>query len=284
MKTIGADLLAHLRSETTTLCTLWKLTRRDGEILGFTDHDTDLVYGGLTYAAATGYTRSAISANSTLAVDNLDIEGILSSGALTSDDIRAGIYDWCELLVSLVNYADLTMGAVILRRGTLGEFTLKSGAFVTELRGVSQSLSRNFLRVYTADCTADLGDSRCKVILTSYTDTGAVSAISTQRRIFTASITGGRAAGFYNGGLLVWTSGLNAGAKQEVKTVSGSTVTLYLPSGEDIAASDAFTIRAGCDKTTATCFTKFANIVNNRSFPFIPGRDKVLRSPDAKPT
>jgi uncharacterized phage protein (TIGR02218 family) len=283
MKAISADLLAHLQSETTTTCTLWKLTRRDGEILGFTDHDTDLVYGGLTYAAATGYTRSAISANSTLAVDNLDIEGILASGAVTSDDIRAGLYDWCELLVSLVNYADLAMGAVILRRGKLGEFTLKSGAYVTELRGVSQALSRNFLRVYTADCTADLGDNRCKVVLAGYTDTGAVSAITTQRRIFTASITGGRAAGFYDGGLLTWTSGLNLGAKHEVKTVSGSTVTLYLPIGEDIAASDAFTIRAGCDKAIATCFAKFANIANNRSFPFIPGRDRVLRTPDAKP-
>jgi uncharacterized phage protein (TIGR02218 family) len=283
MKAISSGLTAHIESETTTLCTLWKLTRRDGEILGFTDHDTDVVYGGLTYAAATGYTRSAVSANATLAVDNLDIEGILASGALTGDEIRAGIYDWCELLVSLVNYADLTMGDVILRRGTLGEFTLKAGAFVTELRGISQALSRNFLRVYTADCTADLGDARCKVILTGYTDTGAVSAISTQRRIFTASITGGRAAGFYDGGLLSWTSGPNAGAKQEVKTVAGSTVTLYLPSGADIAASDAFTIRAGCDKTTAICHGKFNNIVNNRSFPFIPGRDRVLRTPDAKP-
>ena len=284
MKTIGADLLAHLQGEATTLATLWKLTTRGGDILGFTDHDADVIYDGVTYQAATGYTRSAISANSTLAVDNVDLEGILASGALTADDIRAGVYDWCELLVSLINYADLTQGAVILRRGTLGEFTLKSGAYLTELRGVSQSLSRNFLRVYTADCTADLGDSRCKVSLAGYTDTGSVSTISTQRRIFTASLTGGRAAGFYDGGLLTWTSGLNVGAKQEVKTVSGSTITLYLPSPEDIAASDTFTIRAGCDKTTATCTAKFANIANNRSFPFIPGRDKVLRTPDAKPT
>jgi uncharacterized phage protein (TIGR02218 family) len=283
MKTIGADLLAHLQGETTTLATIWKLTRRDGVILGFTDHDTDLVYGGVTYAAATGYTRSAISANSTLAVDNVDLEGILASGALSADDIRAGFFDWAELLVSLVNYADLGQGAVILRRGTLGEFTLRAGSYTTELRGISQALSRNFIQVYTADCRADLGDSRCKVNLASYTDTGTVSAVSTQRRIFSASIGGGRAAGFYDGGLLTWTSGANSGVKQEVKTVASGTVTLYLPSGEDIAASDGFTIQAGCDKAYTTCYAKFNNIVNNRSFPFIPGTDKVNRTPNAKP-
>lgn len=284
MKAIGAGLLAHLAGETTTLATIWKLTRRDGAVLGFTDHDADLSVGGVSYFAATGYTRSAISANSTLAVDNVDLEGILASGALTADDIRAGLYDWAELLVSLVNYADLTQGTVILRRGSLGEFTLIAGSYTTELRGVSQSLSRNFIQVYTADCRADLGDARCKVNLASYTDTGSVSAITTQRRVFTASITGSRASGFHDGGLLTWTGGANTGLKQEVKTRVGSTVTLYLPSGEDIAATDTFTLQAGCDKAYTTCYAKFNNIANNRSFPFLPGADKVNRVPNAKST
>jgi uncharacterized phage protein (TIGR02218 family) len=44
-----------------------------------------------------------------------------------------------------------------------------------------------------------------------------------------------------------------------------------------IAMSDTFTIRAGCDKRIATCGTKFANVVNFRGFPNIPGQDVVLR-------
>lgn len=283
MKTIGADLLAHLQGETTTLCTLWRLTRRDGTVLGFTDHDTDLNVSAIVYAAATGYTRSAITSNSTLAVDNLDIEGLLASGAIDADDIRAGLYDWAELLVSLVNYANVSQGTIILRRGTLGEFTLRNGVFVTELRGLSQSLARNFISVYTADCRADLGDSLCKVNMASHTETGDVTgSITTQRRVFNAAITGSRPAGYFNGGLLTWTGGANLGSAQEVKTVASGTVTLYLPSGEDIALTDTFSIQAGCDKSHTTCHTKFANIANNRSFPFIPGADQIRKVPDAR--
>ncbi|MFQ8433709.1 phage BR0599 family protein [Amaricoccus sp. W119] len=40
---------------------------------------------------------------------------------------------------------------------------------------------------------------------------------------------------------------------------------------------DGFTLVAGCDKTAATCASKFANIANFRGFPHIPGQDTVLR-------
>lgn len=284
MKTASVELLAHLASECTTLCTLWKLTRRDATILGFTDHDTDLTFESVLYSATTGYTRTALTSNSTLSVDNMDLEGILASGALTSDDIRGGLYDWAELRVLVINYADLTQGSILLRRGTLGEFTIKAGTFVSELRGLSQALSRNFVKVVTPDCGADLGDDRCKVNMAAHTETGDVGTVTTQRRVFTATITGSRPAGYFDGGLLTWTGGANLGAAQEVKTVASGTVTLYLPSGEDIAGPDTFNIQAGCDKTTATCYGTFNNIVNNRSYPFIPGADKVNRTPNARTT
>jgi uncharacterized phage protein (TIGR02218 family) len=36
------------------------------------------------------------------------------------------------------------------------------------------------------------------------------------------------------------------------------------------SAGDAFTAYPGCDKTQATCTTKFANLGAFRGFPFIP--------------
>ena len=47
-----------------------------------------------------------------------------------------------------------------------------------------------------------------------------------------------------------------------------------------IAPGDAFTIRAGCDKQFATCKAKFANAVNFRGFPLMPGDDVVVRYPN----
>jgi len=44
-----------------------------------------------------------------------------------------------------------------------------------------------------------------------------------------------------------------------------------------IAESDAFAIRAGCDKRIETCGAKITSTANFRDFPHIPGQDAVLR-------
>jgi len=39
MKTLTDDLQAHFASGTTTLAWCWRITRADGVVFGFTDHD-----------------------------------------------------------------------------------------------------------------------------------------------------------------------------------------------------------------------------------------------------
>jgi len=47
----------------------------------------------------------------------------------------------------------------------------------------------------------------------------------------------------------------------------------------DFAAGDEVELRAGCDKTLATCRDTFDNIYNMRAEPYVPGMDKVLTTP-----
>ena len=114
MKPISTALTAHIAGEVTTLATCWKLTRRDATTLCFTDHDQDIVFESNTYKAATGFTPSAIHNSGSLAVDNLDVEGMLSSGSITETDIMAGLYDFAAIAIFQVNYKDLTQGALKL--------------------------------------------------------------------------------------------------------------------------------------------------------------------------
>jgi len=58
MKALSPDLAAHLASGATTLCWCWRVVRRDGVVLGFTDHDRALTFDGTTYEAASGFTAS----------------------------------------------------------------------------------------------------------------------------------------------------------------------------------------------------------------------------------
>jgi len=45
------------------------------------------------------------------------------------------------------------------------------------------------------------------------------------------------------------------------------------------AVSHAFTVTFGCDKRFSTCRDRFANGVNFRGFPHIPGNDFVIAYP-----
>ena len=90
MKTISVGLAQQLAGEVTTLATCWQITRRDGVVLGFTDHVRDLDLEGVIYKAASGYTRTAIRSTADLAVDNLDVESVFSDEGITEEDLRAG--------------------------------------------------------------------------------------------------------------------------------------------------------------------------------------------------
>ena len=54
---------------------------------------------------------------------------------------------------------------------------------------------------------------------------------------------------------------------------------LWQRAPQAIKVGDTFRVTAGCDKTHATCRKKFANAVNFRGFPHMPGNDFIIRMP-----
>src|SRR5580698_6494215 len=127
MRSASAALVNHLAGEVTTLATCWKVTRTDSTVMGFTDYVNDITISGVTYVAATGATPTGIASSDQFSVDNLDVQGILSSAAITEEDIGAGKYDYAAIESFAVNVSDLTQGILIYRVGWLGEVTLKNG-------------------------------------------------------------------------------------------------------------------------------------------------------------
>jgi uncharacterized phage protein (TIGR02218 family) len=281
MKTVSAALVQHLAGEVTTLATCWKITRRDGVVLGFTDHVRDLDVDGVTYRAASGYTRTAIRSTADLAVDNLDVESVFADDGITEEDLRAGRYDFAEVRMFLVDYEDLGEGILKLRRGWLGEVSIRDGRYVAELRGLAQKLQMAVGEVYAPDCAADLGDARCGVDLAALEESGSVTAVTS---ITTVETSLAEATGWYDGGELLWTSGANAGQTVAVRhwDAGTGTLSLFLPALHAMQPGDAFTVRPGCNKSFATCRGKFGNAINFRGFPHVPGTDQVLRYPDAQ--
>lgn len=290
MKDIPAALLAHMAEEVTTLATCWKATLQDASVLGFTSHVEDLVIDGVTYEAAAGYTPTAIDTSGDLAVDNLEVEGLLDSPAITEDDLLAGRWDHAQIEIFEINYEDTSMGVNKLRRGWLGEVRLGRTNFVAELRGLSQRLQQNIIELTSASCRATLGDARCTKDLTDYTTTGAADVVTNNRQFTTdlpsstvrlTPLTTGAPDDDYFG-LIAWTSGANADLEMEVKTYDAVTgeLLLQLQMPYDIASGDTFTIVARCGKRIIEdCKTRFGNVPNFRGEPYKPAPNQIIRGP-----
>ncbi|SEO15754.1 phage conserved hypothetical protein BR0599 [Paracoccus alcaliphilus] len=281
MKSLAPDLQSHLDDGTTTLAWCWRITRADGMTLGFTDHDRALAFGGTDFEPESGLSASEIRAGSDLSADSQDAEGALTSDRITETDILDGRWDNALVEVWRVNW-EAPGQRVLIRRGSIGELRRGRVAFVAEVRSLAHVLGQTVGRVFQGTCDAALGDSRCGVNLNdaAYTGTGAV-VDRVRDRAFTASGIGGFASGWFAFGYLEWTSGPNSDRQAEImlhELASGIvTITLLEAPVRPVGGGDAFTIRAGCDKRSATCTAKFANILNFRGFPNIPGQDAVIR-------
>lgn len=278
MKAASSELAAHLAQEVTTLASCWKVTRRDGEVLGFTDHDSDLLVAGISYAAASGFTPSAIDSSARLNVDNMELQGLLSADYIREADILAGKYDYAKVEVFWVNYQDVSQGILRQRIGWIGEVRVQGQQFVAELRGFSQALAGQVGSHYTPVCRANFADARCKLSAASYTVSGAVSSASSAARHQFTDTSRSEDANHFAFGNVTFTSGSNAGLSMEVKAFADGCFTLVLPMPFVIEIGDAYTAIAGCDKRFETCSGRFDNALNFRGEPHVAGTDKLLET------
>ena len=160
-KVVLAGMTTHLGLTVTSLTTLTRITRTDGVNFYFTDHDAAIPFddgdGLQTYTASASYSRTAISNNAAMSVDNMDVEGVFDDDEIKEDELRAGLFDYAEIKFSIVNWKDTTDGNIKMRRGKFGEVVLTpQGIFRAEVRGLTQELSQNIVENTQAECRADL--------------------------------------------------------------------------------------------------------------------------------
>jgi uncharacterized phage protein (TIGR02218 family) len=283
VKNWSPELQASYAKGTTTLATCVKITRRDGVVLCMTSHDSALEVDGVWYLPAVGYTASEVESTSELNPDNLEVTGVLKSPAITDEDIHAGVWDYAAVLLFEVDYEDTTIGINELRAGTFGEVKGGRSQFNAEFRGLMQAYTRRIVRLTTKDCTADLGDSRCKINLAAWTVTGTVAGVTDNRVISDGARS--EADDWFTAGKLTFLSGLNAGLSMEVKRSTSGQLTLHERMPYEIQTGDTYSVYAGCTKRAfEDCRDKFNNYVNFRGFPDVPGASVYRRGSEGVST
>lgn len=270
-------LAAHFGREVTTVCHCWRLIRQDGSIAGFTDHDRVLTFDGTVFEPETGFSASEARDALGLGVDTVDVEGALSSDRISDEDIAAGLYDGARIQTFIVNWRKPDDFACT-RVATIGKITRSDGRFVAELESLVHALDQPNGRTVMRTCDAEVSDARCRFGLDQpgFTAIGSVASLLPLGGVYAHGLDIFD-PGWFSKGLLTWTSGDRTGRSERIadhRGEDGQVLLVLEPSiGPAIAAGDTFSLTAGCDKTFATCKAKFANSLNFRGFPHLPGND-----------
>ena len=183
MRALSPELAAAVDREAATLCTAWIVTRADGAVFAFTDHDRPLRLGEVTCEPASGWTLGAADGELGGAPGQGSAAGALSSDALTEADIAAGRFDGAVVETFRVDWSAPEQ-RVRLRRETVQRIVRTGAGFTAELEGPLARLRDVVGRAYDRRCDARLGDGRCRVDLDAFPGATCDKSFATCRETF----------------------------------------------------------------------------------------------------
>jgi uncharacterized phage protein (TIGR02218 family) len=274
-----------LRGGTHRLAKCWRITRRDGRVMRFASHDQPLTIAGKVYEAIGGIAATASRAESELKDKNQDFVGLLSSDAITDDDLRAGRYRNAMVEEFCVNWELPEFGRHYLNRFWVGDTKWNGVTWEASVNGHARFLKQKIGGVWGRMCRYHFGEPKCFYALHGETYRAVkVASVVDPRRKFradTADITTTLANNHFAHGRLTWRSGPNYAIESYVRKYTHSTREFELAEKVpfDITDEHYFDVSQGCDGLFSSCQAK-DNKDNFGGEPHIPGTDKALSTPD----
>lgn len=169
MRSLSPALADHIEAGATTLCFVWTLRLVDGTVLGFTDHDRDIIWNGVRYVADTGMSGGSTDARLGFSTDSGVVQGVLSSTQISDADIDTGRLRDATLDMAVINWQDPHQ-SVKMTTGYIGEISRRGQQFTLEWLGQGTKLDRAQGRVFSRQCDAEFGDARCGLNAADFPD------------------------------------------------------------------------------------------------------------------
>lgn len=276
MRNLPALLEAELQGAAYGICRLVEITRKNGTVLRIAESQTDLTVDGETFTRARGFRVSSLPFRLNAASNSAEFEiSVVDGGTPDPDDLRNGLFDSAEVVISAASHLIPANGKIDLFRGNFGDITLTDAGLVhVRVMGLLSRADRLLVEHYSPMCRTFFGDARCKVDLGPLTQSATVTAISG----FDIIISGAAAAqpdDYWNLGLVIPTSGPGVGDAFETRDwIAGSAlIKTYLPAVGKLYVGNSVNLTPGCDFTRAMCNDRWNNIINYRGEPWVPGED-----------
>ncbi|MCF6293198.1 MAG: DUF2163 domain-containing protein [Robiginitomaculum sp.] len=283
MREISQSLQNKLETGVTRLCWCWKISRQDGSVFTFTDHDQDLNFDGLVWQAATGLTPGVIETSTGFATGSAGSAGSILHDSLTAEDLKNGKFAAASVQIWRVDWQN-PIDRVGVWAGELGDISLQDNVFNAELVSNSRKLDRSIGRSFSKSCDANLGDVRCGFDFANSPWSETVTILEVLSSVlFSVSGVNLPEQNWYVYGRVDWLDAdkiTNSRLINTHYTAGGVEVfQLLLPPDIPMQAGDQIRMIVGCGKSLTHCSARFSNAGNFRGCPFMPGNDQLLATP-----
>lgn len=269
---------------------IYTLTLAGGQVLRWSGADRALTVNSQVYALGPkikrGRVRFVVGVEvSSLSVTLWDEGGTLINGKPLLAFIRARGLFGARLKLSRVFWGFGDAGPV----GSLNWFPGRVSTCVVDRNEAQLQVKSDTElldtmvpgEVYQPGCLNTVYDSACGADRAAFTFTAAATAATNVTRIsFGHAMAQG--SGFFDLGVIRFTSGANAGISRTVKQYLSGILTVLQPWPFPVAIGDAFSVEAGCNKALANAngcpkFHSAANVILRfRGQPFIPVPETVI--------
>jgi uncharacterized phage protein (TIGR02218 family) len=256
----------------------------DGSVLRTTSADVALSFGGNTWLSESPIierTYTTVQVGVTVDTMTLTVKPSIADtigGLSWQAAARQGYLDGATVLVETAYLTawPTVIGTLHVFGGNVSEADPGRTKVGLQVMSALELLNRPFPRnLYQATCLHTVYDSGCTVAKASFTVANTVAA-SPAPTVTSVKTGNAQPAGYFEQGVLTFTSGANNGLKRTVKSYDPATgFTFALPLPVAPSAGDTISVFAGCDKTKATCQSKFSNIGRFRAYPWIPSPETV---------
>jgi uncharacterized phage protein (TIGR02218 family) len=283
----GAEIAFKALPCTTRRAQIWTIERTDGAVFRFTSLDRDLVRSGVTYKSCSSLNPSASESLAEVgAAGNIELSGLVSSGAIDASELMAGLFDGAKAEAFLVPW-DGNAPAQLLLKGTFSSVRFNDNGFRAELLGDGARLEQTpLVKTLQPNCRWQFGDSRCAKDLTPLKVTGTVDQPTGQRGFIDPARS--ESAGYFSRGRVTFLTGSNAGISAEVRDHNtGGEFLLWPRLAFPVSVGDTYEMTPGCTNLpeslsgTNGC-QAWNNFVNFGGFPSVPGANKISQSADVR--
>ena len=270
MKTASTGLISMLNSnDEVYIADLYTFTLNDGTIIKYTNSDVDI--GAYSSSDILTLSRNGIKIVKGIKVDTMSLHITYAPSSTFMRSLQNGSFDGARVLIEraiMTTYGDISNGTVVMFSGRVSNAEFDRTMADIEVKSDFELLNIQMPRnLYQPSCSYALYSTGCGAVKATFTKSYTITSTSTSS-IFNTDVA--EASDVYSQGIIVFTSGVNAGVKRTVKYQTNGTVAISLPLAYTPNIGDTFDISQGCDKTKTTCETKFNNIANFRGFPYVP--------------